>query len=80
MPPKNPPPSPAALAEDFAQYASGPLTPTELSLKFPHRPINHSPTPPFSSLYLTLFNPLIECKPTTTSSASLHPQIGRAHV
>ncbi|KAH6624689.1 hypothetical protein B0J18DRAFT_449918 [Chaetomium sp. MPI-SDFR-AT-0129] len=37
---------------------------------FPHRPHNHSRTPPFSQLFTSLFNPLMDCKPTTGSTAA----------
>ncbi|KAL2127372.1 hypothetical protein VTI74DRAFT_10831 [Chaetomium olivicolor] len=58
-----------AIEEDEAQYGSGPLTLKELEEHFPNRPRNHSKTPPFSDLYTSLFNPLIECKPTTAGAA-----------
>ncbi|KAK5654191.1 hypothetical protein OQA88_7622 [Cercophora sp. LCS_1] len=74
---KRPPsPTPDAIDEDEAQYASGPLSLTEVEEHFPNRPKNHSKTPPFSTLFTTLFNPLIECKPSTTSSSSTAPVSG----
>ncbi|KAK4123844.1 ATP-dependent DNA ligase [Parathielavia appendiculata] len=55
-----------AIEEDEKQYGSGPLSLEELDEHFPNRPRNHSKTPPFSDLYQSLFNPLIECKPTSS--------------
>ncbi|KAK4044676.1 ATP dependent DNA ligase domain-containing protein [Parachaetomium inaequale] len=58
-----------AIEEDEKQYGSGPLSLEELDEHFPNRPHNHSKTPPFSHLFQALFNPLIECKPTTAGAA-----------
>ncbi|KAK4106319.1 ATP-dependent DNA ligase [Parathielavia hyrcaniae] len=55
-----------AIEEDEKQYGSGPLSLDEIDEHFPNRPRNHSKTPPFSDLYQSLFNPLIECKPTSS--------------
>ncbi|KAK3322207.1 hypothetical protein B0H66DRAFT_574522 [Apodospora peruviana] len=38
---------------------------------FPNRPRNHHKTFPFSELFQSLFNPLIECKPSTASGGSV---------
>ncbi|KAB5558031.1 hypothetical protein GE09DRAFT_98509 [Coniochaeta sp. 2T2.1] len=63
QPPKRAPsPTPSAIEEDNAQYASGPLSPEELEEKYPNRPHNHSRTLPFSELYTSLFDPLNENK------------------
>ncbi|KAL2156306.1 hypothetical protein VTH82DRAFT_1051 [Thermothelomyces myriococcoides] len=59
-----------AIEEDEKQYGSGPHSLAELDEQFPNRPRNHSRTPPFSHLFQHLFNPLIECKPTTAGAAA----------
>ncbi|AEO57879.1 hypothetical protein MYCTH_2304601 [Thermothelomyces thermophilus ATCC 42464] len=59
-----------AIEEDEKQYGSGSLSLAELDEHFPNRPRNHSKTPPFSHLFQHLFNPLIECKPTTAGAAA----------
>ncbi|KAK3899508.1 ATP dependent DNA ligase domain-containing protein [Staphylotrichum tortipilum] len=64
-----------AIEEDEQQYASGPLSLAELDEHFPNRPHNHSKTPPFSHLFTYLFNPLIDCKPTTAGAAAAHPAL-----
>ncbi|KAK1751797.1 hypothetical protein QBC47DRAFT_329556, partial [Echria macrotheca] len=59
-----------AIEEDEKQYSSGPLTLSELEEHFPNRPHNHAKTLPFASLYQSLFNPLIECKPSTAGGSA----------
>ncbi|KAK4252146.1 ATP dependent DNA ligase domain-containing protein [Corynascus novoguineensis] len=59
-----------AIEEDEKQYGSGPLSLEEIDEQFPNRPRNHSKTPPFSHLFQDLFNPLMECKPTTAGAAA----------
>ncbi|KAK0621195.1 hypothetical protein B0T17DRAFT_617670 [Bombardia bombarda] len=59
-------PDEAAVEEDEKQYGSGALSLEELEEHFPNRPHNHSRTLPFSELHKSLFNPLIECKPSST--------------
>ncbi|KAK0646421.1 ATP dependent DNA ligase domain-containing protein [Cercophora newfieldiana] len=63
-------PDPDAIEEDEKQYSSGPLNLDELEEHFPNRPRNHSRTFRFSELFKSLFNPLIECKPTPSGVAS----------
>ncbi|KAK4154214.1 ATP dependent DNA ligase domain-containing protein [Chaetomidium leptoderma] len=65
-----------ALEEDEKQYGSGPLSLQELDEHFPNRPHNHSKTLPFSDLFKSLFNPLMECKPTTAGAAAGRPARG----
>ncbi|GAB1320347.1 DNA ligase (ATP) [Madurella fahalii] len=59
-----------ALEEDEKQYGAGPLSLEELNEHFPNRPHNHSRTLRFSELYKALFNPLIECKPSTAGATA----------
>ncbi|KAK3401244.1 DNA ligase 4 [Sordaria brevicollis] len=59
-------PDEEALEEDQHQYGAGNMSLGELDEHFPNRPHNHSKTFPFSDLFRTLFNPLIDCKPSTT--------------
>lgn len=74
-------PDEEALEEDQHQYGAGTLSLEELDEHFPNRPRNHSKTFPFSDLFRTLFNPLIDCKPSTTggsrSSTVRGPKPGR---
>ncbi|KAG7290745.1 DNA ligase 4 [Staphylotrichum longicolle] len=67
-----------AIEEDEQQYASGPLSLAELDEHFPNPPHNHSKTPPFSHLFTALFNPLIDCKPTTAGATARPARRGGA--
>ncbi|KAK1828475.1 hypothetical protein QBC39DRAFT_385030 [Podospora conica] len=62
-----PSPTPSAIEEDHSQYAKNPTSLAELEQQFPNRPHNHHRTLPFASLFQSLFNPLINCKPTSTA-------------
>ncbi|KAL0473635.1 hypothetical protein QR685DRAFT_569668 [Neurospora intermedia] len=60
-------------------YGAGTLSLEELDehpliqeYSFPNRPRNHSKTFPFSDLFRTLFNPLIDCKPSTSGGRGGH--------
>ncbi|KAM7184329.1 hypothetical protein V8F33_013053 [Rhypophila sp. PSN 637] len=61
-----PVPNEAAIEEDKSQYGTGSLSLEELDEQFPNRPKNHHKTFPFHDLFTSLFNPLIECKPSST--------------
>ncbi|KAK4217867.1 hypothetical protein QBC37DRAFT_413426 [Rhypophila decipiens] len=61
-----PVPDEAAIEEDKSQYGTGSLSLEELDEQFPNRPKNHHKTFPFHDLFTSLFNPLIECKPSST--------------
>ncbi|KAK3340344.1 DNA ligase 4 [Neurospora tetraspora] len=69
-------PDEEALEEDQHQYGAGTLSLEELDEHFPNRPRNHSKTFPFSDLFRTLFNPLIDCKPSTSGTVR-GPKPGR---
>ncbi|KAM0722347.1 hypothetical protein Q7P37_001788 [Cladosporium fusiforme] len=47
-----------AAREEHMMYGKGDMTEQQWHEKYPNRPHNHSKTPPFSDLYLALFNPL----------------------
>lgn len=51
-----------AAHEEQLMYGHGAMTERELNEKYPNRPHNHSKTLPFSTIYLSLFNPLSENK------------------
>ncbi|KAF2462080.1 hypothetical protein BDY21DRAFT_383129 [Lineolata rhizophorae] len=57
-----------AAEEEEMQYGHGNISIEELGEKFPNRPHNHSRTLPFSSLFLTLFNPLNDNKKKPTAT------------
>ncbi|KAK1781802.1 hypothetical protein QBC45DRAFT_320393 [Copromyces sp. CBS 386.78] len=59
-------------------HMSNPVNPLTRKTSFPNRPRNHSKTFPFSDLYRTLFNPLIDCKPSTSGGGPIRgPKPGR---
>ncbi|KAK3692165.1 ATP dependent DNA ligase domain-containing protein [Podospora appendiculata] len=62
-------PDEEAIQEDQRQYGAGPLSLEELDEHFPNRPHNRHKTLPFSELFTSLFNPLTECKPSSTGPA-----------
>nr|BAF34364.1 DNA repair and recombination protein MUS53 [Neurospora crassa] len=66
-------PDEEALEEDQHQYGAGTLSLEELD----EQPRNHSKTFPFSDLFRTLFNPLIDCKPSTSGGTVRGPKPGR---
>ncbi|KAM7202273.1 DNA repair and recombination protein MUS53 [Naviculisporaceae sp. PSN 640] len=74
-------PDDAAVEEDKEQYGTGTHTLEELDEQYPSRPRNIHKTLPFHELPLSLFNPLIECKPSSsgppTSSGAARPIGGR---
>ncbi|KAK4186842.1 hypothetical protein QBC35DRAFT_515923 [Podospora australis] len=67
-----------AMEEDEKQYGSGPLSYGEIDEHFPHRPKNHSRTWRFSELYKGLFDPLMECKPGSSTTATVPVSVGPA--